>query len=141
MTVDSKRIGQYLDQIAQETTDIEQILHRNDTDILAEPHLLKSLKYSIIIIAEAVANTLQHILAKLHNTVVDGYMDVFTKSERFGIIEQQQLSRLQPFIRFRNMLVHQYWRVDDAIFLANIRQGVDDFHQFVKLVKTNYLGT
>jgi len=35
------------------------------------------------------------------------------------------LERLQPFIVFRNMLVHQYWRVKDEVFLQNMRKGVN----------------
>ncbi len=138
MKLDPKRIEKYLSRIVQEATDIEQILQRTDKDILSDTDQIKSLKYSVIIIAEAIAGTLQHILAKEHNAVVDGYMDVFVKSERFNLLSAQLISRLQPFIRFRNMLVHQYWRVDDTTFLSNLRQGLEDFRDFVKDIREAY---
>lgn len=83
--------------------------------------LLKSCKYSTIVIAEAMAGVLQHILAKKHNVVVGGYKEVFDKSMAHRLVAKDLLERLQPFISFRNMLVHQYWRVKDDVFLQNLR--------------------
>ena len=86
-------------------------------------------------IAEAIASALQHILAKKYNTVVDGYMDVFTKSMICSILPEELLEKLKPFIVFRNMLVHQYWRVKDEIFLNNMRSGINDFRDFTINIK------
>lgn len=132
MKIDKERIDKYLDQIASEIEDLEQVLKIKDEDIVADPHLLKSLKYSIIIIAEAIASTLQHILAKKHNTVVDGYTAVYVQSQTHAIISSELLTSLSPFFKFRNMLVHQYWKVDNQVFVENIRDGLNDFEAFVK---------
>jgi len=114
--LDYDRLQKYLDEIAAETIDAERLLHQKhqkQIDIVVNPTVLKSLKYSTIVIAEAIASILQHILAKKHNIVVDGYTSVFIKSKERQIISDNLMARLQPFIQFRNMLVHQYWRVDD----------------------------
>jgi uncharacterized protein YutE (UPF0331/DUF86 family) len=129
--LDKRRIEKYLNEIAAETLDVEKILEKKNEEILKNNHILKSLKYSTIVIAEAIASALQHILAKKHNTVVDGYMDVFTKSMICSILPEELLERLKPFIVFRNMLVHQYWRVKDEIFLNNMRSGINDFRNFI----------
>jgi hypothetical protein len=68
--IDIERVEKYIDEIAAETIDLEIVLAHPDEVILHDPHLLKSLKYSTIVIAEATASTLQHILAKRHNAVV-----------------------------------------------------------------------
>jgi uncharacterized protein YutE (UPF0331/DUF86 family) len=133
--IDKKRLTKYLDEIASESMDLEMLLARPDDEILPDQHLMKSLKYSTIVIAEAIAASLQHILAKRHNAVVEGYMEVFKKTREFSILSNDLVSRLQPFLRFRNMLVHQYWRVNDQTFLANLRDGLRDFHEFGKDMK------
>jgi len=69
--IDNERLTKYLDEIISETTDLEALLVRQDREILQDRHMLKSLKYSTIVIAEAIASTLQHILAKRHNIVVE----------------------------------------------------------------------
>ena len=135
MKLDKRRIEKYLDEIAAETLDVKKILEKANDEILKDKHFLKSLKYSTIVIAEAIASALQHILAKKHNTVVDGYMDVFTKSMICSLLPEELLERLKPFIVFRNMLVHQYWKVKDEIFLNNMRNGINDFRDFTINIK------
>lgn len=135
MKLDKRRIEKYLDEIAAETLDVEKILEKKNEEILKGNHILKSLKYSTIVIAEAIASALQHILARKYNTVVDGYMDVFSKSMVCSILPEDLLERLKPFIVFRNMLVHQYWRVKDEIFLNNMRSGINDFRDFIINIK------
>lgn len=132
MPVDFSRIDKYLDQIICETEEIKLILQQPNAEIKQSPHLLRSLKYSIIVISEAIANTLQHILAKKYREAVSGYKEVFIKANEHQIISSKLFQRLQPFISFRNMLVHQYWRVDDDIFLKNIRDGLLDFQKFIR---------
>ena len=134
MKLDKERLEKYLDEIAAETIDIEKIISQKSKkhdDILQDPHIIKSLKYSTIVIAEAIASALQHILAKKYNIVIDGYMAVFRESKEHKVISTELLTRLQPFFRFRNMLVHQYWRVDNKVFAENLRNGLNDFRIFV----------
>ena len=138
MKLDHERLQKYLDEIAAETIDVEGLLQQqrqHQIDIVGNPTVLKSLKYSTIVIAEAIASILQHILAKKHNIVIDGYTSVFTKSSERQVISNELMRRLQPFIRFRNMLVHQYRRVDDSVFLQNLSAGLKDFHDFVIEIK------
>jgi uncharacterized protein YutE (UPF0331/DUF86 family) len=136
--LDHDRLQKYLDEIAAETIDAERLLQQKNQkqiDIVGNPTVLKSLKYSTIVIAEAIASVLQHILAKKHNIVIDGYNSVFIKSRERQIISESLMARLQPFIQFRNMLVHQYWRVDDNVFVQNLSAGLKDFHTFVIEIK------
>jgi uncharacterized protein YutE (UPF0331/DUF86 family) len=132
--LDKERLEKYLDQIASETIDLENIIsqkNKKEDEILQDPHIIKSLKYSTIVIAEAIASALQHILAKKYNIVIDGYMAVFRESKEHNVVSTELLTRLQPFFRFRNMLVHQYWRIDNKVFVENLRNGLNDFRIFV----------
>jgi uncharacterized protein YutE (UPF0331/DUF86 family) len=129
--MDKERLDTYLLAIALETAAIVDVLKNSDEYLLASPHLIKSCKYSLIVISEAIANTLQHILAKKFHTAVSGYAEVFIKAKNFKLLSNEMIERLQPLIRFRNMLVHQYWRIDDIVFLNNLRAGISDFKGFI----------
>jgi uncharacterized protein YutE (UPF0331/DUF86 family) len=133
--VDKNRIDKYLAQIAEEAVDITEVLTQSDEEIIASSRQIKSCKYSVIVISEAMASILQHILAKRFKTAIDGYTEAFMKSRQFGVISEDLANRLQPFIRFRNMLVHQYWRVDDSKFIADLRSGLDDFKAFIREIR------
>ena len=65
MKIDTEKIQQYLLEIKARHREITELLLKNsDAEILKEPWVLKGLKYALIEIAEAMANILQHILAK-----------------------------------------------------------------------------
>ena len=97
------------------------------------------MKYSLIVIAEVVAETCQHILAKEHKTAVSGFSETLTKAATFGIVSDELYRRLAPFLRFRNMLVHGYWKVDDDLLLRNLRSGMGDFAGFAEYIKQHFL--
>ncbi|HEX9971037.1 MAG TPA: HepT-like ribonuclease domain-containing protein [bacterium] len=103
-----ERLTKYLEQISSEIDIINSILVHNDEEILESKHFLRSLKYSTVVIAEAIANTLQHILAKKFKVTVSGYKEVLIKSRDNQVVSSELLGNLHPFIRFRNMLIHQY---------------------------------
>lgn len=133
--MDKERIDKYLAQIAEEAADIAEVLKQPDEEILRSSRQIKSCKYSVIVISEAMANTLQHILAKRYKTAIDGYTEAFMKARLLGVISEDLANRLQPYIRFRNMLVHQYWRVDDSKFIGDLRSGLDDFKAFIREIR------
>jgi uncharacterized protein YutE (UPF0331/DUF86 family) len=133
--LDLKRIDSYLQQIVTEVADLENILALPDGQIVSDRAKLKSLKYSVIVIAEAMTGALQHFLAKKRSVAVDGYADALMKSAQHKVVDEELLGRLRPFFVFRNMLVHQYWRVQDETFLDNLRAGLNDFREFARQIR------
>jgi len=129
--LDRQRIETYLDEIANESMLIKSAIDKTDEEIIQSPLKLRGLKYSIVLISEAIANVLQHILAKKYHASINGYTQCFAKGRAHNIISENLYNRLKPFLNFRNMLVHQYWRIDDMVFLANLREGIDDFQLFI----------
>jgi uncharacterized protein YutE (UPF0331/DUF86 family) len=132
--IDLSKLEKYINDISIETKKIHKNLKSENATILNDPDRIGSLKYSVIVIAEAIAHTLHHILAKRHSISVSGYKDVLIKSRDYRLISPELSNNLQPFISFRNMLVHHYWKVDDALFLKNLRDGLDDFQNFVSTI-------
>jgi len=135
MQVNHERIMKYLNDMAAEMEDIQALLAHPDDELLAQSHHIKALEYSTIVLAESMANVLQHVLAKEHNVVIRGFTEVFMKARDLQVMPTDLIDRLLPFARFRNMLVHQYWRVQDRVFLANFRNGLEDFRTFANLTK------
>ena len=53
MALDINRIEEYLVDITTEVYDVRSVLDQADEQVLQDRHLIKSLKYSTIVIAEA----------------------------------------------------------------------------------------
>lgn len=114
--IDLAKLEKYLNDISVEIKKIHRNIKNENGTILNDADRIGSLKYSVIVIAEAIVHILHHILAKEQNISVSGYKEVLIKSREYKLISPELLNNLQPFINFRNMLVHHYWKVDNALF-------------------------
>ncbi|MFO7556097.1 MAG: DUF86 domain-containing protein [Desulfobacterales bacterium] len=130
MKIDSIRLKKYLSDIVRSAHDLKTIVDQNT--LLPDSIELKAAKYILIELAEAMSNTLQHILAKQKGIAVSGYTDTIVKGYKEGIISEGLFQKLKPFFDFRNSLVHRYWIIDDEKLIANIQSGKEDFNQFAE---------
>ena len=76
--------------------------------------------------------------SRIESYLADIVAEVNDRAKESGVVEESLIDRLQDFARFRNMLVHRYWQIEDRLFLENIRAGTRDFHAFVKNIKEAY---
>jgi len=130
MKIDTVRLKKHLSDIARSAHDLKIIVDQNT--LLPDSIELKAAKYLLIELAEAMSNTLQHILAKEKGIAVSGYIDTIVKGYNEGIISKELFQKLKPFFDFRNSIVHRYWIIDDEKLITNIQSGKDDFNQFTE---------
>ena len=126
---DPVRIKSYLSEIRRNSIALQQLIDQNG--LIPESIPLKAAKYVLIELAEAMSNTIQHLLAKEKGIAVSGYIDAIVKAQEHGIVSDDLFHRLKPFFNFRNSLIHRYWVIDDNKLIENIRNGRDDFERFI----------
>jgi len=132
--LDTKRLGHYCLSIQENIEDIRFLLSEySDEELLEKRYLLKSLKYSLVEIAEAMANTLQHMLAKLKGEAAESYLEVVEKAMRANLMDVELLGRLLFFFKFRKLLVHRYWEIDNERLIQETRSGYKDFEARVSV--------
>ena len=66
---------------------------------------------------------------------------VFVVLSENGIISENSLKFLIPMAGTRNVLVHGYEKIDDAIIFAVLKKHVSDFNVFLKEIEEKYLAT
>jgi uncharacterized protein YutE (UPF0331/DUF86 family) len=124
----------YLSEIRRNGLALRDLLERNE--LVPDSVALKAAKYILIELAEAMSNTIQHLLAKDKGVAVSGYVDAVVKAFENGLVDKNLFDRLKPFFDFRNSLVHRYWRIDDRRLIDNIRNGKDDFDLFISQIES-----
>lgn len=132
--ISHNRLQAYFETTVRELDALERALDLSDEEIQASPLVLRGMKYSMIVLAEVIAEFCQHILAKEHRTAVSGYGETLAKAASVGILDDDLYKRLAPFLRFRNLLVHGYWKMDDDLLLRNLRDGISDLRDFAGLI-------
>lgn len=133
MKTDPVRIKSYLTEIRRNALELGKLIDQNDLTHDSLP--LKAAKYILIELAEAMSNTIQHILAKEEGVAVSGYIDTVVKGHEYGILSEELFQRLKPFFDFRNSLIHRYWSIEDDRLIENIKNGRKDFDYFVEEIE------
>jgi len=137
MKIDTEKIKGFLSEIKARHYEIEELLRTHlDQEILKQPWVLKGLKYALIEIAEAMANILQHILAKERGEPVTGYVETVIRAVHTGIIAEPLSKKIKPFFDFRNSLIHRYWFISDEKLLSLVRENKADFISFIEAIET-----
>ncbi len=134
--IDIIRMKRLLTEIRRSSSELKQLVEDNTLYPGSVP--LKAAKYLLIELAEAMSNTLQHILAKEKGIAVSGYIDTIVKAQEHGVISKELFEKLKPFFDFRNSLVHRYWEVDDTLLIRNILEGQRDFDRFVEEIESKW---
>ncbi|MGD9228685.1 MAG: DUF86 domain-containing protein [Desulfobacterales bacterium] len=64
---------------------------------------------------------------------------IFTVLAEAGILSKKTLQFLVPMAGTRNILVHGYDKVEDSIVFSVIKRHLDDFAEYLREVKNNFL--
>lgn len=94
------------------------------------------------ILIEACIDVAQHIISDEKLREPTSYRDTFAVLAEHGILEARDLKRFEAMASFRNLLVHYYERVDDALVYGVFKNHLSDFEIFIErivdyLKKTN----
>lgn len=90
--------------------------------------------YRLLIAIEAALNICYHISSKHLKRVPENYADCFQLVGEAGIIPADLTVKLQRMARFRNMLVHVYWQIDEESLYAIIKDHLNDLRKYCESV-------
>jgi uncharacterized protein YutE (UPF0331/DUF86 family) len=98
---------------------------------VADVRSVNSVKYLLIVAAEAALDICNHLAARRGGRSPEDYADCMTILAEIGAIDASLRDRLARMARFRNVLVHLYSRVDDREVHRIIRENLGDFDEYL----------
>jgi len=85
--------------------------------------------------AEVVFDIGNHILSAQYGTGAEGYGDIVEQLARQGILDEPLHHRLRGLAGFRNILVHDYLRLDPNRVEEALDKAPEDFDDFARAVR------
>jgi uncharacterized protein YutE (UPF0331/DUF86 family) len=109
---------------------LEEFRHLPREQFLSNQDSLDVACYRLLIVIEAALALCFHVSAKRLHQVPEEYAGCFSALEHAGLIPPDLSSRLQQMARFRNLLVHVYWKIDYGQVYDVITTRLDDLRAF-----------
>lgn len=101
---------------------------------LLDARSINSAKYLLIVAAEAALDICNHLAARKGGRSPADYADCIVVLAEMGILDETLMQRLVRMVKFRNLLVHLYWKVDDAEIYRIIQENLGDFDRYLAAV-------
>lgn len=87
-------------------------------------------RYAVQAAAQACCDLANHVIASEGWQPAVDFRESFTRLEEQGVIDAALAARMRALASQRNLLVHLYGEVDDALVHASLQEGLDDLDRF-----------
>lgn len=109
---------------------IEDVLNKSDEEILKDTPLYYGLEHMMQICIEIILDIGGHILSEKFKIAPDNYKEIIIKLGENGIIEENFAEAQEKMTGFRNLVVHDYDKVDKKQVLSYAREAPVIFRKF-----------
>jgi uncharacterized protein YutE (UPF0331/DUF86 family) len=132
--LDRIRVRDLLGQIGESRRRLDELARLPEAEFLADYRNTESAKYLLIVAIEAAIDTCNHIVACRGGRAPADYADCFSILADLGAIEAALADHLKRMARFRNLLVHLYWQVDNQRVHQMMQSELGDLDSFCEQI-------
>jgi uncharacterized protein YutE (UPF0331/DUF86 family) len=130
-----------VDRIRQIMGEINAALHKLDRyseisekEFLSSSEKIDSAKYNLIVAIEGAIDICNSVVARAGGRAPRDHADCFAILGELGLLPGQYIDRLKRMAKFRNLLVHLYWKVDDRKVYSILREDVPDIKEYLSII-------
>ena len=111
--IDIEKVKSRVLTIRENVAKIKQYAGLTDDDFWIDERNLYSIKYLMLESIEAAASLCSHFVAHYGGQSPSSFPECFETLGRLGIVSDELRDKLIAMARFRNLLVHRYWEIDN----------------------------
>jgi uncharacterized protein YutE (UPF0331/DUF86 family) len=111
---------------------LSQYSDKDEEELLSSEERMGNIRYQFIVAIEACMDLCNHIVARQLQTAPDSYAQCFELLGQRHIIPVELAKRMSDFAKFRNVLVHLYWKVDDRRVIQTLKEDLPAIDEFLR---------
>lgn len=134
MSLNQDLVRNRCQEIEESLGRLERLKEKSKEQFLKDQDLQDIACYRLLVAIEAALGLCYHVSAKVLKKVPEDYAGCFTLLEGAQIIPAGLSAGLQRMARFRNLLVHMYWKVDYSRIYDLIQQDLMDLRHFSRII-------
>ena len=104
-------------------------------EFLGHYEKIDTAKYNFIVAIEAIIDICNRIISKRELGFPQDYSDVIKLMSQEGVLEGDLVGRLVEMVKFRNMLVHLYWKIENDRLYQYLKENLGDFEAFQEAIR------
>ena len=135
--INIEKIKKLSSEIKSSLKELRRIATLSEKEFLTNSDKIGSSKYNLIVAIQAAIDICNHLVAKEGTRVPEDYVDCFKILGEMGIIEQNFAKRLATMVKFRNLLIHLYWNIDNSKVYKILQENLSDFEEFLKKIRNH----
>ena len=132
--IDTEKIGTLVSSIKEALSRLEEVKKLSKTEFFDDKHKQDSAKYNFIVGIEATIDIANHLISRKGFRAPEDYADTFRVLEEANILDKIFSLELEKMARFRNRLVHLYWKIDTAEIWNILQTKLGDFDLYLSKV-------
>lgn len=125
--VDKNLILRKLSELENYQTQLEEYKKITVKDYRDDWKVQRIIERTLQLMIEICVDVSQHIISEKKYRVPTGYSDTFSVLFEQGLVDEKLFNILQQMAKFRNILVHNYEKVDPEIVISILRNNLNDF--------------
>jgi uncharacterized protein YutE (UPF0331/DUF86 family) len=134
VTLDADLVRARCGEIADSVTRLERIRDLPLDQFPADRDTQDIACYRLLVAIEAALALCYHVSARRLREAPEDYASCFTALERTSVIPADLADRLRRMARFRNLLVHVYWRIAYEQVYEILQHQLGDLSEFSRRV-------
>jgi uncharacterized protein YutE (UPF0331/DUF86 family) len=103
-------------------------------EFVADGQAVDATKYRLLVAIEAAVSICMHVSSRLTARTPESYADCFDGLRDAAILSPDLAERLGRMARFRNRLVHVYWRIDSERLWTILQEDLGDLEAYMAAV-------
>jgi len=128
-------IKERISEIRQAIEGLKSLAALEKNEFLGDLNWCDSAKYKLIVAIEAAISICNHIAARKFKKAPESYADCFLMLGDLKVISKELSEKLSNMAKFRNMLVHIYWQIDNEKVYEILNNNLIDLEDYIKELK------
>lgn len=134
MTLNPELIRTRCQEIEESLSRLERVKAVPREDFLKDRDLQDIASYRLLVAIEAALGLCYHVAAKQLKRVPEEYAECFAILSDAQVISKDLSENLQRMARFRNLLIHMYWKVEYGALFELIQHHLIDLRRFSQAI-------
>ncbi|BBB93530.1 type VII toxin-antitoxin system HepT family RNase toxin [Methylomusa anaerophila] len=132
--VDEGLVRQKLALLAEYLQDLREVEGVTTEEFVCDKRLRRYIERTLQVAVEACVDIASHWIADQGWREPASYRDIFVVLAENGVLSTEQAGVYQKMAQFRNILVHDYAKIEPEILLGILRRNLSDLEEFLKRI-------